>query len=43
LLDPPPAATAVGRAVIGVVVLTTTVLSVTQVHHTVEFALHALT
>lgn len=43
LLDPPPAATAGHRALIGAVVLTTTVLSIAQVHHTMEFALHALT
>lgn len=42
LLDPPPPATAVRRAVIAAVVLTTTGLSITQVHHTVEFTLHAL-
>jgi Zn-dependent protease with chaperone function len=43
LLDPPPPATAVRRAGIAAVVLATTALSITQVHHTVEFTLHALT
>ncbi|HSP29454.1 MAG TPA: M56 family metallopeptidase [Ilumatobacteraceae bacterium] len=42
LLDPPPPATAVCRAIIAAVVLATTALSITQVHHTVEFTLHAL-
>ena len=43
LIDPPPAATTVRRAATAAVVLTTTAFSITQVHHTVEFALHALT
>jgi Zn-dependent protease with chaperone function len=43
LLDPPPVATPVSRVLIGAMVLTTTALSITQVHHTVEFMLHALT
>ncbi len=43
LLDPPPAATPVRQAMIAAVVLMTTALSVTQVHHTVEFTLHVLT
>lgn len=39
LLDPPPDATALRRAVVASVVLATTKLSITQLHHSVELSL----
>ena len=42
LLDPPPAATVARRAMIAAVVFATMALSITQLHHTVAFTLHAL-
>jgi Zn-dependent protease with chaperone function len=42
LIDPPPAATMIRRAAIGITVAVTVALSLVQTHHTVEFTLHAL-